>query len=161
MGGDRCEGSRTLETNPASNKGTSADPPKAGEVRLKMGAAGICLSDHHLMQGTSRIDLPAVLGHEGAGTVIEVGEGVTRVKPGDRCIISFVSPCGMCRNCADGFPNVCETHVELGPRQYDGTARLHDNGNDVYQLGKVGVFSETIICPQQACQPIPDEVPIE
>ena len=146
---------------PLQIKELRQDPPKLGEVRVQMGAAGLCLSDHHLMQGTSRIDLPAVLGHEGAGTVVEVGEGVTRVKPGDRCIISFVSPCGMCRNCATGFPNVCETNLALGPRQYDGTARLHDSGDDVYQLGKVGVFSETIICPQQACQPIPDEVPIE
>lgn len=137
------------------------DPPKAGEVRVQMGASGLCLSDHHLMEGNSKIDLPAVLGHEGAGTVIEVGEGVTRVRPGDRCILSFVSHCGMCRNCLTGFPNVCETNIRFGPRQYDGTARLHDNGDDIYQLGKVGVFSETIICPQQACQPIPDEVPIE
>ncbi|MCY4529865.1 MAG: alcohol dehydrogenase catalytic domain-containing protein, partial [Chloroflexi bacterium] len=74
---------------PLQIKELRQDPPRAGEVRVQMGASGICLSDHHLMQGTSKIDLPAVIGHEGAGTVVEVGDGVTRVKPGDRCIIAF------------------------------------------------------------------------
>ena len=137
------------------------DPPKAGEVRVRMGASGICLSDHHFMNGSAIVDLPIVLGHEGAGTVVEVGDGVTRVKPGDRCILSFVSHCGMCRTCLNGFPNVCETNVKLGPRQYDGTTRLREDGQDIYQLSKVGVFSERIVCPQQACQPVPYDVPIE
>ena len=137
------------------------DPPKAGEVRVKVGAAGICASDRHVMHGTAAFPLPAVLGHEGAGTVAEVGEGVTRVKPGDRCILSFVSNCGHCRTCRTGLPNICETNLETGGRLYDGTARLHDGGTDVYQMGKLGVFGETIVTPQQACQPIPDEVPID
>lgn len=146
---------------PLQIKELEQDPPKAGEVRVRMGASGVCLSDHHFMVGNAAAELPVVLGHEGAGIVVEVGPSVTRVKPGDRCILSFVSHCGMCRTCLNGFPNVCETSVALGQRQYDGTARLHDNGRDVFQLAKVGVFSETIVCPQQACQPIPDEVPIE
>ncbi len=150
------------ETNtPLQIKELKQDPPKAGEVRVQMGASGVCLSDHHYMVGNAATNLPIVLGHEGAGTVVEVGPGVTRVKPGDRCILSFVSHCGMCRNCLSGFPNVCETSVAVGPRLYDGTMRLHDGDQDIHQLAKLGVFSETIVCPQQACQPIPDEVPIE
>ena len=135
------------------------DPPKAGEVRVKIGAAGVCASDRHIMTGSAILPLPLVLGHEGAGTVVEVGEGVTRVKPGDRCILSFVSNCGHCRTCRIGLPNICETNLETGVRQYDGTARLHDGDTDVYQMGKLGVFSEYNVVPQQACQPIPDEVP--
>ena len=89
----------------------------------------------------------------------EVGEGVTRVKPGDRCIMSFVSNCGHCRTCRIGLPNICETNLETGASQYDGTTRLHDGDSDIYQMGKLGAFAEYIVVPQQACQPIPDGVP--
>ena len=137
------------------------DPPKYGEVRVKMGAAGICASDLHVLHGTAAFPLPAVLGHEGAGTVIEVGDGVTRVKPGDRCILSFVSNCGHCRTCGIGLPNICETNLETPGRLYDNTVRLHDGEMDIYQMSKLGVFGETIITPQQACVPMPDGVPMD
>jgi Zn-dependent alcohol dehydrogenase len=136
------------------------DPPKPGEVRVKMGAAGLCASDHHAMTGTSILPLPVVLGHEGGGTVAEVGEGVTRVKPGDRCILSFISNCGHCRPCRTGNPQLCDTNQATGARQYDGTVRLHDGATEVHQMGKLGVFSEAIVVPQQACHPMPDEVPM-
>jgi Zn-dependent alcohol dehydrogenase len=135
------------------------EPPKAGEVRVRVGAAGVCASDRHVMKGTSLLPLPVVLGHEAAGTVEEVGEGVVRVKPGDRCILSFVSNCGHCRTCRVGLPNICETNLETGPSQYDGTTRLHDGDTGVYQMGKLGAFAESMVIPQQACQPVPDEVP--
>ena len=65
--------------------------PKPGEVKVRMAAAGVCASDHHWMTGDAHGPMPIVLGHEGAAVVEEVGDGVTRVKPGDRCILSFVS----------------------------------------------------------------------
>ena len=136
------------------------NPPKTGEVRVRMDVAGICASDYHVMLGTAILPLPAVLGHEGAGTVEEVGGGVTLVKPGDRCILSFVSNCGHCRTCRNGNPQICETNLATGAAQYDGTVRLHDGDTDVYQMGKLGVFGEYIVAPQQACYPIPDEVPM-
>ena len=144
---------------PLEIKDLKQDPPKAGEVRVKVGAAGVCASDRHVMTGHAALPLPVVLGHEAAGTVVDVGEGVTRVKPGDRCVMSFVSNCGHCRTCRIGLPNICETNLETGVRQYDGTVRLHDGDADVYQMGKLGAFAEYIVSPQQACQPIPDEVP--
>jgi S-(hydroxymethyl)glutathione dehydrogenase/alcohol dehydrogenase len=137
------------------------DPPKAGEVRIKTGAAGICASDHHIMIGTGTLPMPIVLGHEGAGTVVEVGQGVTRVKPGDRCILSFVSNCGHCRACRTGTPHLCDTNRKTGPRLFDGTVRLHLGKQDVFQMAKVGVFAETLVVPEQACQPIQPEVPME
>ena len=137
------------------------DPPKAGEVRVQMGVAGLCASDIHIMKGTAALPLPVVLGHEGAGTVIEVGEGVGSVKPGDRCILSFVSLCGHCRLCRTGNPHLCETNARTGSRQYDGTLRLHKGDTEVHQMAKLGVFAETIICPQQACHPMPPEVPMQ
>ena len=139
------------------------DPPKRGEVRLEMGAAGICASDDHILRGElpGVMPLPAVLGHEGSGTVVEVGEGVTRLKPGDRCILAYVSHCGHCRPCRTGTPQLCETHRATGPKLFDGTVRLHDGDVDVYQMSKLGVFGESVVVAEQACHPVPDEVPFE
>ena len=149
------------ETNqPLQIKELRQDEPKAGEVKVKMGAAGICASDHHVMKGTAIQPLPIVLGHEGAGTVIDIGDGVTQVKKGDRCILSFISNCGHCRQCRTGNPQLCDTNIKTGSRLYDGNVRLYDETNEIGQLNKLGVFSENIIIPQQACHPIPDEVPL-
>ena len=136
--------------------------PQAGEVLVKMGAAGVCASDHHVIHGTAIVPLPCVLGHEGAGTIEAVGPGVTGLKPGDRCILSFVSNCGHCRMCRTGHPQLCDTNAITGARQFDGTTRLRDaNGAEVFQMSKIGVFSERIVAPAQACFPIPEEVPME
>jgi len=145
---------------PLQVKELTQDAPKAGEVRVRMEAAGVCASDIHVMHGTAILPLPVVLGHEGAGIVEEVGPDVTRVKPGDRCIMSFVSNCGHCRSCRSGTPQLCDTNALTGALQYDGSARLHDEGTDVYQMAKVGLFAETIVAPQQACQVMPDDVPM-
>ena len=136
--------------------------PRAGEVLVRTGAAGVCASDIHVIHGTAQLPLPCVLGHEGAGTVEAVGPGVTSVKPGDRCVLSFVSNCGHCRQCRSGSPQLCETNALTGVRQYDGTTRLKDaNGDEVFQMSKLGVFSELQVTPSQACYPIPDDVPME
>ena len=94
------EGNRRLEIRELSQ-----DRRRRGKCGVETSAAGLCASDHHVMAGTASASaLPAVLGHEGAGTVVEVGPGVTGVKPGDRCIMSFVSSCGHCRPCRSGIP---------------------------------------------------------
>lgn len=136
--------------------------PKAGEVRVRMRAAGVCASDHHVMLGQTKFPMPIVLGHEGAGVVEEVGDGVTSVKAGDRCILSFVPNCGHCRSCRIGSPQLCDTNRLTGTRQYDGTFRLKDgDGKDIHQFAKLGVFAESIVIPHQACFPITDEVPMD
>ena len=138
------------------------DEPQYGEVRVKMGAAGICASDHHIMEGTAAFPLPSVLGHEGAGTIEAVGPGVHELKPGDRCILSFVTPCGQCSTCRKGAPQLCDLHQATGSRLLDGTVRLHDqNGREIFQMGKLGVFGEHVVTAQQACFVMPDEVPME
>ena len=121
---------------------------------MRMEAAVGCPSDIHVMHGTAILPLPVVRGHEVAETVEEVDPGVTRVKPGDRCIMSFVSNYGHCRSCRIESPQLCDTNAQMGALQYDGAARLHDDGADVYQMAKVA-----IIAPRQACQVIPDGVP--
>ncbi len=106
---------------PLSVEEVELDPPKAGEVHVKVGAAGICRSDLHVMHGAASARLPVVLGHEGAGTVIDVGEGVTSVRPGQRVILSFVPNCGRCFFCLSGRANLCDAHASTGPFLYDGT----------------------------------------
>ncbi len=136
--------------------------PRSGEVKVRIGAAGICASDHHVMIGTAKFPMPIVLGHEGAGIVEAVGENVTAVKLGQRVILSFVPSCGFCRSCRTGTPQLCDTHRATGTRQFDGTTRLTDaQGREVFQYTKMGVFGETIITPQQACYAMPDDVPME
>ena len=137
------------------------DDPGFGEVLIRMGSAGICASDHHIMTGAAALPMPIVLGHEGAGTVQEIGPGVTRVKPGDRCVISFISPCGHCTPCNTGQPQLCDTHREVNSLMFDGTARLHKDGKDIFQMQKVGVFGEHAVIPEAACSPMPDDVPME
>jgi S-(hydroxymethyl)glutathione dehydrogenase/alcohol dehydrogenase len=131
------------------------------EVRIRMGVAGLCASDYKVMKGTAVLPLPIVLGHEGAGTVVDVGEGVTNLKPGDRCILSFVSNCGHCRTCRTGNPQLCEINLKTGVRQYDGSVRLHDGETNIFQHSKLGVFGDFVVCPQQACHPIPDQMPMD
>ncbi len=136
--------------------------PEAGEVLVRTGAAGICASDLHIIHGTAQVPLPCVLGHEGSGTVVELGAGVRGLKLGDRCVLSFVSNCGHCRQCRSGSPQLCETNAATGVRQYDGTSRLTDaQGGEVFQMAKLGVFSEYQVVPAQACFPMPDDVPME
>ena len=138
------------------------EPPRRGEVLIKMGAAGICASDHHVIHGTGTLPLPAALGHEGAGTVEALGEGVSGLNPGDRCILSFVSDCGYCESCRAGFPNLCDTFRNAGTRQFDGTFRMRDReGNEVGQMSKISVFSEQSVVPAQACYPVPPDVSME
>ena len=137
------------------------DEPKAGEVLVKVGAAGICRSDRHFMHGDAQISLPAVLGHEGAGTVERVGPGVTSVKPGQQVILSFVPACGRCKSCLEGNSNVCDNHMATGPRMYDGTCRLHKGGQYIHHMGKVACFAEYAVVPETGCVPTRAPLPMD
>jgi S-(hydroxymethyl)glutathione dehydrogenase/alcohol dehydrogenase len=137
------------------------DEPKAGEVLVKIGAAGVCRSDRHFMHGDANINLPAVLGHEGAGTVEKVGPGVTLTKPGDQVILSFVPACGRCKSCLEGHSNVCDLHMATGPFMLDGTTRLHKNGQDIHHMGKVACFAEYAVIPETGVVPVTSGLPMD
>lgn len=94
----------------------SLDPPKRGEVLIKIAASGICHSDVNVVKGDERADLPIILGHEAAGTVEKVGEGVTHIKPGDRVGAGLWRSCGRCFYCVSGYPSNCETPHVLDTR---------------------------------------------
>jgi len=141
---------------PYSVEQVELDPPRRGEVLVKVGAAGVCRSDLHFQKGEATIAMPAVLGHEGSGTVEAIGEGVTMVKPGDRVILSFVPNCGHCHSCESGQPHLCDEHARTTGKLFDGTSRLHTlNGQDATHMGKVACFAEYSVVPEAGCIPMP------
>ncbi len=118
--------------------------PRAGEVLIKMAAAGICHSDLHVMTGHLAAQLPAVLGHEGAGVVAGVGPGVTSVKPGDHVIPLWRLSCGVCEYCSEGRPAVCAEglQIRMTGRLLDGTTRFKLDGKEIKHFAGVSSFSE-------------------
>jgi NDMA-dependent alcohol dehydrogenase len=137
------------------------DDPKAGEVRVQMGASGVCHSDLSVVNGTLLSPLPSVLGHEGAGIVQSVGDGVSRVKAGDHVVLSFVPQCGTCYMCTHDTPEMCETGflaMALGA-QLDMTPRFSRNGAALHQMSALGTFSEELVCPEISVVKIDADVP--
>ena len=139
------------------------EAPKAGEVLVKMAASGVCHSDWHIVAGKAAFPSPMILGHEGAGVVETVGEGVTRMRPGDHVTLSWKACCGECFYCQNDAPSICDTHaaeVNAGV-QTDGTSRISWNGEPVYILGGLGVFAEYVIARDVSCVPVRKDVPLE
>ena len=131
--------------------------PGPGQVRVKMHATGVCHSDLSAMAGILPAALPCVLGHEGAGEVVELGPGVTGIAPGDRVIISWVPPCGACRTCLRGEPNLC---MELTMAAF-GSPNFSIGGNPFFGMAGTGTFAEELTVPQAGCIPLADDVPWE
>lgn len=101
--------------------------PKRDEVTIKVAACGVCHSDLSATNGTIPMPPNTVLGHEGAGVVVEVGEGVTDLKEGDHVVVSWIPMCGACRYCAMGRPWLCDNPSKHGPLMPDGTSRITDS----------------------------------
>ncbi|MFN8036922.1 MAG: Zn-dependent alcohol dehydrogenase [Acidimicrobiia bacterium] len=138
------------------------EAPKAGEVKIRLGASGVCHSDLSVQNGTLLAPTPSVLGHEGAGVVEEVGEGVTNVKVGDHVVISWVPQCGECFYCKRGQPNLCETALlaMMTGGLLDGTSRFSENGRPLMQMASTGTFSESTVVPAISAVKIDDDVPL-
>jgi NDMA-dependent alcohol dehydrogenase len=138
------------------------DEPKANEVRIRFHAAGLCHSDDHSQKGDARMRFPVVGGHEGAGVVDAVGDGVTRVSVGDHVVCSFIPACGSCRYCSTGRQNLCDAGKNASTGLFaDGTFRFHQNGEDFGGLCVLGTFSQFAVVSEFSCIPIPDDIPFE
>ena len=130
---------------PLSIEEVEVMPPQAGEVRVRIVATGVCHTDAFTLSGEDPEGLfPVVLGHEGAGIVVEVGEGVTSVKPGDHVIPLYTAECGECLFCKSGKTNLCvAVRATQGKGVMpDGTTRFSYNGQPVYHYMGCSTFSE-------------------
>jgi alcohol dehydrogenase (nicotinoprotein) len=138
------------------------DPPKANEVMVRFVASGLCHSDYHLQTGDIPVRYPIVGGHEGAGVVEEVGEGVTRLKPGDHVVCSFLPVCGHCRFCSRGQTNLCDLGALFVDNCLpDGTFRLHGAGQDYGQMCLLGTFSQHATLSVHSCIKVDEDLPLE
>jgi S-(hydroxymethyl)glutathione dehydrogenase / alcohol dehydrogenase len=146
------------ELNKISVEDVELDPPKAHEIKIKVAAAGVCHSDLSAINGTLPSQFPIALGHEGSGVVEAVGEGVTRTKPGDHVIMSFVPNCGRCFHCARNEAFLCRALTKGGT--LDGTSRIHWNGKSVSPFCGLGNMAEYVVCPEISVVPIPKEIPL-
>jgi S-(hydroxymethyl)glutathione dehydrogenase / alcohol dehydrogenase len=136
------------------------DEPGPGEVLVRLAASGVCHSCLHIMDGSMTWpELPVVLGDEGAGTVEQVGPGVTTVAPGDHVILSWSPSCGRCRYCATGRPQLCERRPPRG-LMADGTVRRHRRGVDVAHMGPATYATHTIVSSDSAIR-IRHDMPLD
>jgi S-(hydroxymethyl)glutathione dehydrogenase/alcohol dehydrogenase len=131
--------------------------PGAGQVRVRLAAAGVCHSDLSLSNGTLRQPVPAVLGHEGAGTVVAVGEGVTQVAPGDAVVLNWAPACGSCHFCGLGEPWLCANSGAAAAAPY---AKLAGSGGDLYPGLGTAAFAEETVVAEGAVLPLPAGVPL-
>ncbi|KOG59366.1 alcohol dehydrogenase [Streptomyces antibioticus] len=130
--------------------------PGPGRVRVRLAAAGVCHSDLSLSDGTMRVPVPAVLGHEGAGTVVAVGEGVTHVSPGSPVVLNWAPSCGSCHACSLGEVWLCANAL-------NGAADVHArtaDGTDLHPGLNVAAFAEETVVAASCVLPLPDGVPL-
>ncbi len=134
--------------------------PRTGEVLIRMKAAGICHSDLSVANGTVPMPLPMVLGHEGAGVVVEIGTRVTNVSVGDHVVLSFVPACGECWFCVHQEPHLC-VRCDAGGRMWDGTSRLQFRGQELGAMSQLGCLAQYAVVPAASVLPIDRSIPFE
>lgn len=142
----------------------TVEEPRNDEVLVRMVAAGLCHTDLTVQAGGIPFKLPGVLGHEGAGIVEKVGGAVTRVRPGDKVLLSFTS-CGRCGGCRDGHPAYCDTwllsNLISGSRD-DGSATLHRDGDPVGgRFFGQSSFAGLALADERSVVRVDDDAPLE
>ncbi|MFD9095188.1 Zn-dependent alcohol dehydrogenase [Streptomyces collinus] len=141
---------------PLEITGIDLPEPGPGQVRVRLAAAGVCHSDLSLSNGTMRVPVPAVLGHEGAGTVVSVGEGVTHLAPGAPVVLNWAPACGDCHACGLGEVWLCANAM-------NGAAGVHArtaDGTELHPGLNVAAFAEETVVAASCVLPLPDGVPL-
>ncbi|MFI9244503.1 Zn-dependent alcohol dehydrogenase [Streptomyces sp. NPDC053086] len=141
---------------PLEITGIDLPDPGPGQVRVRLAAAGVCHSDLSLSNGTMRVPVPAVLGHEGAGTVVAVGEGVTHVSPGAPVLLNWAPSCGSCHACTLGEVWLCANALNGAADVYARTA----DGTDLHPGLNVAAFAEETVVSASCVLPLPEGVPL-
>ena len=150
------------DSQPLRVETVDLEGPGEGEVLVKVAGAGLCHSDLSTIDNSRPRTLPAVLGHEGAGIVAEVGRGTADLKSGDHVVFVFVASCGVCRNCARGRPNVCQRWPEMRNRGalLTGGRRLSRNGEFIAHYSGVSCFAEYAVVARSSLVKIDRSVPL-
>ena len=137
-----------------------AEPPRAGEVAVRVEASGLCHSDLHVLIGEWSERPPMVMGHEGCGVVEAVGEGVSHVASGDRVVLSWFAHCGECARCREGRPWICLRSRANESLMADGGTRLRrPGGQAVRSYLAVGSLAERAIVPASGAVAVPQALP--
>lgn len=175
------------DSQPLEIRGLELDPPGRGEILIKVGAAGICHSDLSVVDGSRPRVMPMALGHEAAGEVVELGEGVDSLAVGDHVVLAFVPACGDCDPCRRGRAALCEPGAEANAAGtlLSGGIRLSDarggapgeggssdggpggsgapdgGGRPIHHHLGVSAFSDHIVCSQRSAVRVDPELPFE
>jgi S-(hydroxymethyl)mycothiol dehydrogenase len=131
------------------------DEPGPGEARVRIEATGVCHSDLHVVRTGFGHPLPVLLGHEGAGIVEAVGEGVDHIAPGDRVVVGWRSPCGACRWCLRGARHLCRTPPMASKRVHTR------DGRDLMGVFRAGTFATRVVLHAAALVPLGSDLPAE
>jgi S-(hydroxymethyl)glutathione dehydrogenase/alcohol dehydrogenase len=151
------------KNQPVRVEDVTLEGPRRDEVRVRLVATGVCHSDLSVVHGVIPMKLPCVLGHEGAGVVEEVGEGVTHLAPGDKVVLCWVTPCGRCFHCRLGEPQLCEVgdRINRTNRMPDGSSRLRLGGVELSAFSALGALAEEAVVPANAAVKLPPDAPLE
>ncbi|HYJ10026.1 MAG TPA: S-(hydroxymethyl)glutathione dehydrogenase/class III alcohol dehydrogenase [Polyangiaceae bacterium] len=140
------------------------EPPRAGEALVRITHTGVCHTDAFTLSGDDPEGIfPAVLGHEGGGVVVEVGEGVTSVKPGDHVIPLYTAECRKCKFCLSGKTNLCQAVRATQGKGLmpDGTTRFSYQGKPIYHYMGCSTFSEYTVVPEISLAVVRSDAPLE
>ncbi|WP_077080540.1 NDMA-dependent alcohol dehydrogenase [Mycobacterium numidiamassiliense] len=161
----KTKGALVWELNePWSVEEIEIGDPRHGEVTVQLETAGLCHSDHHLMTGDFPIpSYPVLGGHEGAGIVTEVGEGVEHLAVGDHVVMSFIPSCGTCTPCQTGLRNLCDLGMGLlsGQSVSDGSFRVTTQGRDVIPMSLLGTFAPYVVVHHTSVVKIDPTIPFD
>ncbi len=149
---------------PLSIETVQLEGPKAGEVLVEMKATGICHTDEFTRSGADPEGLfPAILGHEGAGVVVDTGPGVTSLKKGDHVIPLYTPECGECDYCTSGKTNLCQAiRVTQGQGVMpDGTSRFSINGEKIFHYMGCSTFANFSVVPEIALAKVREDAPFD
>lgn len=149
---------------PLSIEEVDLEGPRAGEVMVKLAATGVCHTDAFTQSGADPEGIfPCILGHEGAGVVVEVGPGVTSVAVGDHVIPLYTPECGKCKFCLSGKTNLCQAIRATQGKGLmpDGTSRFSKNGKPIYHYMGTSTFSEYTVLPEISVAKISKEAPLD
>jgi S-(hydroxymethyl)glutathione dehydrogenase/alcohol dehydrogenase len=148
---------------PLSVEEAELEAPRAGEVLVEVKAAGVCQSDLHPARGDWPARTPLVLGHEGAGIVREVGEGVTSLRPGDQVVFCWAPPCGSCPSCLEGRPVLCDRleRTTYRNRLPAGGTRLSARGQPLAHFNSTACFADYAVVAEEGATAVPSDVGFE